>query len=1039
MSETRKLRYRLDQARRLLRFRATLEVVGATALAAFFAGLAAVIITVFAPYSETLRFALYAGGALFVLATTGLVGWRRFGALSDDRVVARAIENTKREGGPSLLGELVAAVELADDAAAGSPALRAAHVRRSIIRLDKSGALETLSGRVPKAALMVCVVVGALFGAGALLLKIDALNAAFLVLTDQQAAQQRADTEAAQQIPWVTNLSASLVFPAYMDRPSAELAGFSGDLKVPLGTEVTLTGRADRDVVAAQLSIDDAPIEVQVGDDQRSLSVRFVVNASGAYRFSLKQATTDFDFDPVAHRVRIDVDNVPACDLTTPEEDGVVQLDEEIKVRFSGTDDYGLSAFYVVVKRQGSRAAPFEKEAMKLTRPLRSASGDATFTPREAGALPGDKLSLFVEASDGDTVSGPKRGRSKTRVLTVFSAALHHRAAVERQAELLDQLLARLADELEAPPPQNLGDDDVDAKGARDGFLTVHAEIHTAHADTLTLFSTLLADLNEDELANKDIVRALTEMHRGLKKEVNKKEKLVTNTARTLRKQPSVKSFVWASLKLRQRRLIEVLEKDVLYLDDIVNQQRLEEVESIADEIAQTQKNLKTLMEQYKEDPDDATRQEILNEVARLKEKMRELSQRLAELQRHIPDEHINREAMQAAEKMKNMDDIDRMIEEGRIDEAMKALEALEAQTQKLQEQMNESKKDFGGEEYKELGKNLQAFKNDLEDMKAEQQRLLDESEKIVQQAQKRQLEEAMKKFNAALDELKAKTKKAAEHLEKAETPRLLQYEAEDLAFAQARTKQLLRALEDSDIAEAARAAEESLRFAKAARQGVTQRVEGRFGSKDISLKRARTNLDDAERLVREVKVALDKIRPDPNKALSSQDKAKAKKNGDKQDKLAERAKSLRQQMEAMNKEVPLFGPPQMQAADDTQRGMQDAGKRLGQRDVKGSQRGQQSAMKGLESLQEALDQMSQQGQGGQGGGIPFPAPSGQQPGGDREGEGGNNREDDVKIPDADQYRVPDAFRRDILDAMREDAPKSFKDDVKRYYEELVK
>ena len=59
-----------------------------------------------------------------------------------------------------------------------------------------------------------------------------------------------------------------------------------------------------------------------------------------------------------------------------------------------------------------------------------------------------------------------------------------------------------------------------------------------------------------------------------------------------------------------------------------------------------------------------------------MREQMQKLSERLAELQRDIPDEFLNHEAFETQEMMSDAQDLDQMIEEGRLEDAAKALEA---------------------------------------------------------------------------------------------------------------------------------------------------------------------------------------------------------------------------------------------------------------------------------------------------------------------------------------------------------------------------
>src|SRR5947209_16830195 len=90
-------------------------------------------------------------------------------------------------------------------------------------------------------------------------------------------------------------------------------------------------------------------------------------------------------------------------------------------------------------------------------------------------------------------------------------------------------------------------------------------------------------------------------------------------------------------------------EKDVLYLEDLLDRARLDAMQELGKELAASRRELARLAEKLRKAPDEATKKEILAEVERLRERVQELMQRMAELAKGIRDEHLNDEAMQSA------------------------------------------------------------------------------------------------------------------------------------------------------------------------------------------------------------------------------------------------------------------------------------------------------------------------------------------------------------------------------------------------------
>ncbi len=1028
------LGHQIDRARRSLRLFGAVETALAGLLAgAFFLVIALVLVDVL-PFSYGTRAVLWAlGPVAFVLTGAGLFV-RRLLPLRDDEAVAGALERGAARRGTTLWGEAVSAAELLRGQGTGSPTMKNAFIADVAARLSRAGAhrgLVELSWRSARVVVAIAVLAaGAFYAASTTAVFQDR----WAQLFDDEVAEKRIAERALLRVPLVTNLTVTLSFPAYMERGPETVEGSSGDVAAPRGTFVDLSGLSDRPIGRAALLYGDAEIALTV-EDQRRVSGRFVLEEAGTYRFVVHELDGDKVLDPVAHKVTLVADRVPEVVLAAPPEDRVVQLDEDIEVLFSGTDDFGLTGFRLVVRRQQSGGQGFEKSLMELSPALAKAGGRGTFTPAEAGAKAGDKLSVYVEALDNDTIAGPKVGRSETRVLTVFSAALHHRELIDLQQALLDAMLESLADELEHPVDAAAAERADPAQGQA---LDEHERIGNRHAAMLEAFGRVLTHLRTDELAPDDIKAALTKMSRELSGVVDKSRELVSAAKKTLQSGRALPAYFWRDLGKANKKLVAALEKDVLYLDDLLTRQRLEEVETLTAEMRDAQKNLKELIEQYKKSPDDQTREAILEEIRALREQMQKIAERLAELRRDIPDEHINKEAMHQAEQMQDAQSIDELIEQGKVDEALQQLEQMMQQTEQLLDGLSESRQEFGDESYRELAEKMEKFGAELQAVQAEQEQLLDQSQRMLDAAQKRALEKTMKQMQEVWPDLLEKAKQAQKDLQGIDDSRLFPHEREDLAGAQSRVDDLVRALEAEDVADAQQSAEDAERMVRTSEQDVADRVRGRFGSRDPSMKDAAARLKKARPRVEDVRDELDKLLPDPRKFLDEGQRQLMKKNAERQQQLKKRTQQLQKQMRDIDKEAPIFGeePQQMLQRAGEQMGM--AQNRLRSQRLREGKSSQGRASQELKALGERMQQMAQQQ--GQSGGVPIPLPGGgSDGGGDQEGNGRHTGKEDVKIPGAEQYRVPDAFRKDILDAMREDAPENYQREVKKYYEELVK
>jgi len=825
-----------------------------------------------------------------------------------------------------------------------------------------------------------------------------------------------------------------------MGRADEVIPGASGDVTAPRGTDVTIEGRADRNVDKAALIVTGGDTELALAAEvkDRVLRGRFTVKAPGAWRFKI---TSDGDqlIDPVARKILVKADAPPIVRIEAPETDITVQAEDTVPLRFVVEDDVGVTKVRVVVKRLGSARSPYSKDLLTVPG-TRTVAGGGGLVIKDTGARPGEKLAVTIEALDNDTVNGPNVGRSTTRVLTVFSASAHHKEVIARLDALLMQMVEVLGDELESPVPEAA---DVDIQKRT---LARHTELSTRATAMMSLFDETLTAIADDEYFAEDddgVRRALANMRVELARVVGAKQAAIARTPTP--DQRPLPLGMWRRIVDGQTRLVDRLESDILYLEDLLQRERVQEAKKLVEDMKQGQQDLKALLQQYKESGDEAVRQQLLDEIKRMQTQLGELAQRLGELRREVPDEFLNDDAFKADEMFDNANSLDEMIEEGRLEDAAKALEEMLESTQKMIDDLDEAEEELGGEEAKALQEQMTRFGDELTSLEEAQKQALEETEQIMDSARKKAEERYGKQLKAALEDAKKKAATAAEALNRVDGNAGLQgYEQDDVDAARARTADLQKALETGDVDDALRAAEEAEGAARSAEASVHDRQRGRQQFASAAAKKAEAALKEAGNALREAREKLDAAMPDPSDLLDGKDRERLAKQAERQTQLGEQAGKLAEQMAEIGKKAPIFGPKHTERMAGAKGAMGQAGTKLRNQAKPRGERGglrqaRQAQSQALQQLQALKQDLEQQGKGeGKGkGGIPMPLSGG---GAGPGGEGGRGRSpEDVKIPDGSEFKVKDAFRKDILDAMREGAPDDWAGEVKRYYEELIK
>lgn len=849
----------------------------------------------------------------------------------------------------------------------------------------------------------------------------------------------------AEAEPIAGDLSITYLYPAHTGLPPRTEEGTAGDLRGPKGTEVRLTARADRDVAQAFAVVNGAALALQSGGPGgRALSGSFTLAAPGKWRLRYADAKGRSVAEGPERPVEIVADLAPQVTIEEPaKSETEVDPQGRVTVAWTASDDYGLTQASLVIQRAGE---PEERVALQSAPEggarARKMRGSYAWDLAPLKLRAGDKVAFTVEAFDNDAVDGKKRGVSGTKVLKVFSAAEHHREAMLRAQALWERLVALLADRLDetvSPLPQGREE----AKGWYDGKAARDREANALVAD----LARAGRELGKDKLAPKALGRALSNVAAAL-------SPLVSRTAQAraplsigaANKEGAVRSFQ-AALGVE----VKELEKDVLYLEDLLDRARLDAMQELQKELKASRRELARLAEKLRKAPDEATKKAVLAEVARLRERVQELMQRMAEMAKGIRDEHLNREAVESVEKeqdlMSQLSDIQRKMQEGKIDDALKQLDQLSQQLDQLEKRLAEQGDQQQGAQYAEEAKALREAADKLAQLKGREQALEKRTAQLRREtraaAEKRFQQRGGKELARRLVEKLEQAKRQVAQVE----PKVAEQAGldEQLEMAQGRTEDAKRALQAGDYEEALDQAQRAERAVQVmqGRLGVEEQLQQQgarmsgFGRDPVALRKSLQGVAQAQGPLREVVRELQDALPREGQGLGAEQQKELRAQGEEQRAIQQGFEGVRGQLDEVGKKVPVFGPRHQQMLQEAGAAMERAGQKLSQLDPRGAQAGEAQAVEKIEAFEQAMKELSKQG-GGKGG-MPMPWGDPQGGEGDEEGSDDGVRKEKVEIPDAESGRGPQEFRKKLLDAMKQPPPERYKERVKQYYEELVK
>jgi len=831
--------------------------------------------------------------------------------------------------------------------------------------------------------------------------------------------------------PLVGDLELTLVYPEHMKRGPRVIPNGTGDLDAPRGTRIRLRAttleaarsaalRFSAEGVAGQL---EQPLTLEGG---REVSGEWVLKGAGSWRFVLVSDDGEALAEGFERRAGLELDREPQVTLKLPAEDLEVDDLRALRVEWSASDDFGLSSANVLLALAADAERP-EKYAQPGVSGLQT-EGHDDLDLVALGAKPGDRFALTVEVFDNDSVDGPKRGVSTTRYVTFRSPEDDHQAIVEALHALVEQLLTVLADRLEV----DLRDPRPPGPAAR-----VDAYVAATQSATKTL-AELVVRMAADPLTPKEVRLALAGRVGTLEKAVAQEQPQVARQSAALA--AGTDAAVRAVAKANEP-VIDQVEQTIILIEAMVTRLGLEELAALTEELKSSGERLRGLMQDFKRTGDEGLKARIMRDLARLKARIREIRERLAKLRRELPEEFLNVDGLKNDEVGKGLDETEdqldkmqKMLEEGRIDDALAEMEKLSNTLDEMSNQLDQDMNELHQETDPELHRALSELMDQTRDLIEQQEQLAQQTDAEAQENEDCLSGLLKNDLARPWSEAKARAGRARTHIEGVDPSRFPSYLAEDVDGARGRADDYLAALERPNLQEAAEAAEGLLRKLETLRRAERYEPELAEGPSARALSEASLEAEQAVResnaLVRDYESLKRQKCPSPPPPPGADGQPQPGEGGqpspsqlgERQRKLREAAQKLGERMQSQGSRFPTLGEGPPQQAQKAGEQMGQAAEELDAKRPGQARPSQQQAISELQGLMEGLKQAAN----------PQRADRGQ-----RDGQKGS-RQEKVEIPGADDHQAPAEFRKDLLEAMKDKAPETYEQQVKRYYESLV-
>lgn len=269
--------------------------------------------------------------------------------------------------------------------------------------------------------------------------------------------------------PHLKNVTIRLIPPAYTGVAPTTLASGNTQVRAVEGTEVEVSGQANKPIRTAALHLGDSPASAETSptitfDSTRTrLSARFTVAASLPFWFELHDQDGFTNREAPRYDIRAIRDEAPRVVIEEPANDRDVTAKATIPIRFTVDDDFGIQSARVLYRTASGNSEPTPVVALPLWDAKDRPAGELTKHQEvtyqwDLGPLnlpAGSLVTFHAEALDVDTLKGPNLGKSRELRLRIVTDEEITRQLDDQRREIREETARILAMEKQAQVPVN--------------------------------------------------------------------------------------------------------------------------------------------------------------------------------------------------------------------------------------------------------------------------------------------------------------------------------------------------------------------------------------------------------------------------------------------------------------------------------------------------------------------------------------------------------------------------------------------------------
>jgi Domain of unknown function (DUF4175) len=822
----------------------------------------------------------------------------------------------------------------------------------------------------------------------------------------------------------LADIEITLDYPGYTKLPRKILKNGTGDIEALKGTRVTFAAKPLGKFKTGMLATDSGasyPVTTRDG----KITSEFTVLENGSYRITdAAGGLTTRQF-----KIASAEDKKPEITISSPQGSEIESgPDDRIDIFYEARDDYGLTEFRLTSEGEDGKSGKVIGKAK---------DSPATYKDHytiDTGGLNfggGDTLKLRVEALDNDSVSGPNVGTSNAITVRLKDAAKRHKDVMNYAQQLMEQMIDTLGDEIDmsggwrAHAPGENSDTVTDRENTTtlssmniDEMLNTQQKLTGKIERTSDTLKKVLDSMKDDDRSDYTYFAGLSNMDVRIDELLDERRGVLDNFANV--DVPRVG-------RLMKREITE-FEDDILFLDSMIKGEKLRESLLSGRELMREYSELSQMLSKLNETGDKALKAEIQKKLDQLKDLMAQLTEKMSAMSGDIQEGFLNRDAFKSIDMQKNLDEIAKLLEEGKIDKAMQMLASLQNSLQGMMASLESGYQSFAMSSFAQDMSKLNELIARIDGLEREESKLKDKTQDLKSSLLKNPGSEGdnLRKF---IDKEKEKVEEIRKNIIQAKTKVTKDGESETspegtylLDSLMQKTEQLKNWLDSMELKEAQKNAKNVEETSK----GMLDLGDAGVGN----LKDARQEMANSHQIAGQVARDLERFIGSGEETPQSSGMAK------RQDEIKGETGDLSEDLENIRKEM-LLTPGIDEDLGDAENHMGRASDNLNGNELSKAISSQDEAVKSLNQAKEKAEDMLQKMQASaQGNGSSVPMVLGR-----RQNQQGPQGIDNgyVEIPEAAENEIGKDFKEQILQAMKGGSPEGFSELNKKYYDRIIK